>query len=156
MSVNERIAEGRRLFDAATPGSWEGIAGFGRTWICAPREPEPEWIAKDVTPHDVRFIVWARNNMPALLDELDKRDRQIDLLCDALKISKDNTDSATEACTDDALHLVFTHELLDRIRGIADKAASVNWRRTPKLSVDEAEGMNRVGEAILRALDGAR
>ncbi|WP_152442262.1 hypothetical protein [Rhodococcus ruber] len=43
---------------------------------------------------------------------------------------------------------------LDRVREIADRAASAGWRQTPLLSVDQAEGMNLVGEEILRALDG--
>ncbi|MGV9744611.1 hypothetical protein ACWDTG_06815 [Rhodococcus zopfii] len=45
---------------------------------------------------------------------------------------------------------------LGRVREIADRAASVGWRQTSLLSVEQAEGMNQVGEEILRALEGDR
>lgn len=43
MNMNETIAEGRRLLDEALPGPW-----------------------------NLELIVWARNNLPALLDTLDR------------------------------------------------------------------------------------
>lgn len=63
------IAEGRRLLDEADPGPWTSHPSErspGLTAIAIPGSMHP--VAN--TP-DAELIVWARNNLPALLDALD-------------------------------------------------------------------------------------
>ncbi|MHC3368785.1 hypothetical protein ACYAFX_28735 (plasmid) [Rhodococcus aetherivorans] len=65
------IAEGRRLLDAATPGPWE-LAGDRNQWgeervIASDGEMAKPLFSSRRAEADL--IVWARNNLPALLDE---------------------------------------------------------------------------------------
>ncbi|OHD15016.1 MAG: hypothetical protein A2Y38_25720 [Spirochaetes bacterium GWB1_59_5] len=65
----DQISEGWRLLDAATPGPWD-IHPSERTpaltAIAIPGSMHP--VAE---PADAELIVWARNNLPALLDRLE-------------------------------------------------------------------------------------
>ncbi|MCF8784140.1 hypothetical protein [Rhodococcus ruber] len=72
----EQIAEGRRLLDAATPGPWrvqrdatyDHMNGEVETYSVAAEDGFMD--ADDAA--DAELIVWARNNLPALLDRLDR------------------------------------------------------------------------------------
>lgn len=64
---------GCELLSLATPGKWEGVPIIApTTWIASPEarkeSGEPDWIAKDVKVDDVRFIIWAQNNMKELIE----------------------------------------------------------------------------------------
>ncbi|WKK11955.1 hypothetical protein QYN14_25750 [Rhodococcus ruber] len=69
----EQIAEGRRLLAAATPGPWV-VGGRSRTGgvYFGNQNPEVEGPSGDAWDSDAELIVWARNNLPALLDRLER------------------------------------------------------------------------------------
>jgi len=87
---------------------------------------------------DAELAVAAVNALPQLLDALDAKDRQIDVLCDALEISKQNTAEKSSA--------------IERVRAVhreADYCAGTNFA-----SCNE-DGMPWPCPTI-KALDGER
>ncbi|WP_145961961.1 MULTISPECIES: hypothetical protein [Rhodococcus] len=78
MNMNETIAEGRRLDAAATPGPWEVRPSGGGFKIGDSQQYDA--VAGNyeyeeggvIEENDADLIVWARNNLPALLDTLDR------------------------------------------------------------------------------------
>ncbi len=85
--TSEQIAEGRRLLDAlreeGTPDEWlignendeDWMHLYARHRLYNPDDGAyaewSEYVARSVKPADAALIVWARNNLPALLDALD-------------------------------------------------------------------------------------
>jgi hypothetical protein len=82
----ERIAADRALCDAATVGPWgkhgstvvnpAGDAELGNWFICGPR-----WMP------DRDFIIAARTELPATLDEIERQAKEIDRLSNIVKLS---------------------------------------------------------------------
>lgn len=77
MSINERIAEGRRLLTTAAIGPWSHHydAWHGHSIAAAPDLDDAGYVstvALAVAGDSVEFITWARNNLPALLDSLER------------------------------------------------------------------------------------
>lgn len=71
--------------------------------------------------------------------QLELKDKQVDILADALEISKGNT-----------AHL---SSVLAQVKAAAEKAASVTWRDTKSKTATEAEGMNSLADQILNILN---
>lgn len=70
----EQIAEGRRLLDAATPGPWNlDTDRHGHDEVSHRRMVGMSEVVAQVgrVRPDAELIVWARNNLPALLAALD-------------------------------------------------------------------------------------
>lgn len=146
------LAEGRRLLDAATPGPWTFVdASDHRGRKGEFRAPGPYNGLMLVGPWcndtDLELIVWARNNLPALIAALDQADS-------ALAERNTRIVNLEQGREIERHALRNAIDTLTRVREIAERADSARWRQTPLLSVDQAEGMNIVGEDILRALDG--
>lgn len=79
---NDLITEGRKLLDSATPGPWEAFGTSAANILdhcnCTPEEPyghQQYCGAEGPVAHadepDIAWIVWARNNLPALLDRFE-------------------------------------------------------------------------------------
>lgn len=66
-----------QLHATATPGLWEWVPAFGPTAIYGSTAGPGEFVAEGVSPADTRFIVEARNQLPALITEL--REARIEL-----------------------------------------------------------------------------
>lgn len=58
------------LHATATPGLWDWVPAFGPTAIYGSTAGPGEFVAEGVSPADTRFIVEARNQLPALIAEL--------------------------------------------------------------------------------------
>lgn len=83
-TITNKIAAGRRLLDAATPGRWEAFGNSAGNVLdqcnCAgPTELYDheqycgiEGPVASADEADIAWIVWARNNLPTLLNRLDQ------------------------------------------------------------------------------------
>ncbi len=75
-TITNKIAQGRRLLNAATPGPWhvERDSTYdhmnGEVETCSVAAEGGFLDADDSA--DAGFIVWARNNLPALLETLER------------------------------------------------------------------------------------
>lgn len=67
----------RKLADAAARGPWEVDDGGGYDFSVT-QGPDGDYIACDVTPRDAEFIAAARTAVPALLDQLDQAEAELD------------------------------------------------------------------------------
>lgn len=100
MTINPTTTEGRNqlreLLTHATPGTWT-VGSDDGVWarvLSVHRVEKDGWVERlipRVSVGNAELIVAAVNALPQLLDALDAKDRQIDVLCDALEISKQNT-----------------------------------------------------------------
>ncbi|WP_343466376.1 hypothetical protein AAI421_14575 [Rhodococcus aetherivorans] len=71
------IAEGRRLLDAATPEPFvvsddNGVFAHVQSLYRIEKDGWKERVASNMRTTDAELIVWARNNLPALLDRLER------------------------------------------------------------------------------------
>ncbi|MGW4581844.1 hypothetical protein ACWELP_24440 [Rhodococcus aetherivorans] len=71
----EQIAEGRRLLDEADPAPWHLVMRPVTTIV----DDDGMGIAQPFS-HNADLIVWARNNLPALLDALDEAECEAERL----------------------------------------------------------------------------
>ncbi|ORL83917.1 hypothetical protein [Prescottella equi] len=73
-------------------------------------------------------------------------DATIATVLDALGVEHPAAPSLTE-------QLREAQGTIDRVRTLASGHASTNWRATPSLSTEYAEGMNQAGDEIIALLD---
>lgn len=98
MTPTDAIKELRALYEAATPGEWEtrpihntnkagyiGLPGKVHSFIQAAGGDAVS--SDDLAQHDanMRFTEAAHNHLPALLDELDKREKALEVAVRALR-----------------------------------------------------------------------
>ena len=68
----DRIAEIRARADAATPGPWEAKRNARRGNTTVILDPDGQFVAHYVNPTDAEFLAAARQDIPHLLDLIDR------------------------------------------------------------------------------------
>ncbi|UQB71261.1 hypothetical protein KI427_16720 [Rhodococcus ruber] len=154
----EQIAEGRRLLDAATPGPWKFTDTSDHRGNKGEfRAPSPynglmlvgPWCNED----DPELIVWARNNLPALLDALDDAECESERLRGDW-IIEDRQRKAVEAALTQAR---ATNARLNRRCQQAEKAARENIDACQRAGVSFGRSLANYGAMLyLEDLERAR
>ncbi|NCL73749.1 hypothetical protein [Rhodococcus sp. YH1] len=89
-TITNKIAEGRRLLDEATPGPWR--VQRDATYDHMNGEVETYSVAAEGgfldDAADAELIVWSRNNLPALLDRLERIELERIELAEALEMAE--------------------------------------------------------------------
>lgn len=86
-----------------------------------------------------------------------ERPGEVSYRCSCGLVSKHMEFGPIPICPDDANYhrerLAVAWRTIDKVKAIAERAASAGWRDTQTLTVAEAEGRNAVGEEILRVIE---
>lgn len=94
--TTELIAQGRRFDAAGTPGPWAIDRDEQIVWQRVSTDREMDvFIAAPECIRDAELIVWARNNLPVLLDKLEKLQRGGKALGDIVRRLQDAALDAT-------------------------------------------------------------
>lgn len=108
--IDDLIREGREKLQGVTEGPWEVIPWASHTaWMVTSGDPdaiEQRSVAREVVSSvdDAEFIVWARNNLPAVLDALSEARESRKSTNRHVQLIVDDADDPAPALPDEEPH----------------------------------------------------